>query len=109
MSIKERFWQFFWFVIRNRAFYLAKKRGVREDTGGWLYQIDKLRIEASAAFVRVSVPVQPGDTALVDDGNVYWRLVFWVRDGKLKIMHFGPWAKEIGRLCRHIKCYNMGI
>jgi len=102
------FWRIFWRTINRRALYVVKKRGIRQESGGWVYQTSNMRIEAPGTAVRVSVPVRPGETALVDDGNKYWRIVYWLDNGVIKIWKFGPWAKQIGQVCWRIKRHNRG-
>ncbi len=101
-------WRLMWRIVRNRAVLVARKRGIRQDEGKWLYQTDRLRIESFGVGLRVAVPVRPGETALVDDGQKYWRLVLWSQNQTLKVFKFGSWAKEIGQLVWRIKRYNRG-
>jgi hypothetical protein len=110
--MRSLLWWLLWRIVRNRAVLVARKRGVRRDEGGWLYQTDQLRIESFGIGARVSVPLSKQqlerETALVDDGSKYWRLVLWSQGGTLKTWKFGPWAKEIGQLVWRIKRYNRG-
>ena len=115
--MRSLLWWLLWRIVRNRAVLVARKRGVRggeqcQGHSGWLYQTDQLRIESFGIGARVSVPLSKQqlerETALVDDGSKYWRLVLWSQGGTLKTWKFGPWAKEIGQLVWRIKRYNRG-
>jgi hypothetical protein len=99
------FWRVLWRIINARATVVAKKRGNRRNEGGWRFWNTRISVEVFGTAVRIGVVLgwNNNDTALVNDDQQFWKIVFWQDAGHLKLWRGGPWLKELGRLRKGLK------